>query len=102
MFGSKEHKGWLCRCCDGKDENCRCMHHTLLPFFLKALLALVVLIFVFAAGVWVGKISAVWHMYRGDREYQMMYYWMNRNIPMMNRQYNLQNLTTSPLPWPQQ
>ena len=90
------HGGW-CKCCDGKDENCRCMcHRPIVRYSVKAFFALVILIFVFSAGVFVGKLSCWWHSYKAwyggaygaqmmqPRQNMMQYPGMMQQYPTMN------------------
>ena len=70
MFGSNggENKSW-CKCCDGKDADCRCPHHWLGAHMciVKTILALIVLFFVFAVGFAAGRCSMRFHGMEGAR-----------------------------------
>jgi len=36
-------------------------------YIVKAFFAFIILVFVFAAGVWVGKLSSWWHVYKAHQ-----------------------------------
>lgn len=89
MFGSNSEKKGMCGCCDDKDPNCRCMHHKLVGIIFCGVVTVIVLVFVFAAGIWVGKFCAYWHMYKEEVRRSMMYdryQYQNQypSAPMMN------------------
>ena len=77
-------RGWCDYCCDGSDKSCRCMcHGPWVRWFVKGIIAFVVLVFVFAAGVWVGKLSSWWHSYKYNGYSESDTYQMMRDGRMM-------------------